>query len=568
MKGTILLLALLATSILAANAQEEFGTGLLFDQAAFVREVEKTPEFSNDGRRAGDLPRWFSLRPYTPYPKNQGAINSCIGWAMGYATMTTQRAYEKRLTNRKEITDNAFSALYIYNQIKEGSCMSGAFVQKAAAFLAQSGDCKSADFDFPYDDCERAPKPVLVSQSQNHIIKDYVALFDKETPAKTAVMRCKRSIAEGKPVVVGMNITESLKRVSKMDPYWQPSGSAMDKTLGGHALSVIGYNDSLGVFEIMNSWGPTWGDQGYFFVSYKNFMEHAFQGVQLILPELDLSPSELAAIEKRRQAAVEQQQKALMIKQQTQQSISNQIKTNPAAPEIQQAQAQIQQAEKTVQEAETVILEADLATASLAGDFVVRMPVTDDYGTPLKTNGQYVFEEIKPVWNGQYYELTKKDWMEGDMFQVVAENIKKDSYVYLFSLNGNNKAEIHWPRNQRFKEHLNGKEAEGAGEGALVAHSGAQIVIPGNDRVLTRENLLPDQVVVLYADKKIEDFQGRVVRMRDECQGEFPARLQQAFGDLLLPNEAIVFEKDKMRVRAEKLEGGTALAVVVKIINE
>ncbi len=570
MKGTIILLALCVTSMMRLAAQTDtldFATGLLQDDAAFKKEVEMTAEFSNDGRRAGDLPRWFSLRPYTPYPKNQGSINSCVGWAMGYAAMTTQRAYEKRIINRKEITDNAFSALYIYNQVKKGNCMAGAFVQDAAKFLSESGDCKSADFDFPYGDCERQPQAVLVSQSQNHVIKDFVALFDKETPAKTAVMRCKRSIAEGKPVVVGMNITESLKRLSPMDSRWTPSGMSSDKLLGGHALCVIGYNDSLGVFEIMNSWGPAWGDQGYFTVSYKNFMEHAFQAVQLVLPELQLTPMELAAIEKRKQAAVEQQQKALAIKQNAQMTLAGKV-TNPQAPEAVQAQTLIRQAEKTVEETNATLLDASLATSALAGDFVLRMPLTDDYGTPLKQNGQYVFEEVKPVWSGQFYQLEKKDWMEGDMFQVVAKNIKKDSYVYLFSLDGNNKAEIHWPRNQRFKENLNGKEAFGAGEGALVAHSGAEIVIPGNDRVLTRENLLADHLVVLYSDRKIEDFQQRVTLMRDETSGEFSARLKTVFGDLLLPVENVSFEKDQMRTNVEKLEGGSAVTVVVRVENE
>jgi hypothetical protein len=572
MKGTItitiLLLYCFAILDIPATAQEDFGTGLLVNETAFKNEVEMTPDFSNDGRRAGDLPRWFSLRPYTPYPKNQGSINSCVGWAMGYAAMTTQRAYEKRITNRKEITDNAFSALYIYNQVKEGNCMSGAYIPKAGGFLQQSGDCKSADFDFPYTDCERQPQAVLVSQSQNHLIKDFVALFDKDTPAKTAVMRCKRSIAEGKPVVLGMNISESLKRLSPMDYNWQPSGMASDKMLGGHALCVIGYNDSLGVFEIMNSWGPGWGDQGYFFLSYKTFMERSFQAVQLVLPELQLSPSELAEIEKRKQAAVEKQQKALLIKQQAEQTIAKQINTNPAAQEIIQAKILIQQAEQTAQEADATVLEANLATAALGGDFALRTPVTDDYGTPLKENGQYLFEEIQVEWNGSFYQLAKKDWMEGDMFQVVARNIKKDSYVYLFSLDGYNKAEIHWPRNQRFKENLNGREAFGKGEGALVAHSRAEIVIPGNDRVLTRENLLADYLVVLYSNQKIEDFQNRVVRMRDECTGEFPARLQQALGDVLIPVDSVNYEKNQMRMKAEKMEGGSAVVIVVKVENE
>lgn len=585
MKGTILIVAIFLFAAGMGRAQEPadtvFGTGLLVDQAAFSREVEMTPDFSNDGRRADDLPRWFSLRPYTPYPKNQGGINSCIGWAMGYAAMTTQRAFERRITNRKEITDNAFSALFIYNQVKEGSCMSGAFLHKAAQLLTQTGDCRSADFDFPYTECDREPKAELFNQSKNHLIRDFAALFDKDTPARTAVMRCKRSIAEGKPVVVGMNITESLKRLHKLDSKWQPSGSSSDKPLGGHALCVVGYNDSLGVFEIMNSWGPSWGDMGYFQVSYKTFTEYAFQGIQLILPPLELSPSELADIEKRKNAAYEQQQQALARRESASRAQSkadlalqeatdqgNLNKMEQAREVIRRSQLTRQEAESSLRQADRAIQDAELTTAALAGDFAVRVLLTDDFGTPLRENGRYLFEEATPHWTGAFYELDKKDWMEGDMFQVVARNIKKDSYVYLFSLDGNNKAEVHWPRNQRFEQDLNGHEAAGAGEGAMVAHSGAEIVIPGNDRVLTRENLLADHLCVLYSNVRIEDFRQRLIRMRDECRGDFEARLRIAFGDLLIPVQASGYETDMMRCRVEKPDGGTAVAIVVKVENE
>jgi hypothetical protein len=44
---------------------------------------------------------------------------------------------------------------------------------------------------------------------------------------------------------------------------------------GGHAMSVIGYNDEFegGAFQIMNSWGNRWGDNGIAWVRYRDF-EH------------------------------------------------------------------------------------------------------------------------------------------------------------------------------------------------------------------------------------------------------------------------------------------------------
>jgi C1A family cysteine protease len=40
------------------------------------------------------------------------------------------------------------------------------------------------------------------------------------------------------------------------------------KFLGGHAISIIGYNDADQAFIIRNSWGPEWGEGGFGRVSY------------------------------------------------------------------------------------------------------------------------------------------------------------------------------------------------------------------------------------------------------------------------------------------------------------
>jgi hypothetical protein len=38
--------------------------------------------------------------------------------------------------------------------------------------------------------------------------------------------------------------------------------------LGGHAVSLIGYDDAKRAWIIRNSWGPTWGENGFAYVSY------------------------------------------------------------------------------------------------------------------------------------------------------------------------------------------------------------------------------------------------------------------------------------------------------------
>jgi C1A family cysteine protease len=44
--------------------------------------------------------------------------------------------------------------------------------------------------------------------------------------------------------------------------------AAREKTLGGHAVVAVGYNDAQQRFLVRNSWGTGWGKKGYFTMPY------------------------------------------------------------------------------------------------------------------------------------------------------------------------------------------------------------------------------------------------------------------------------------------------------------
>ena len=169
-------------------------------------------------------------------------------------------------------------------------------------------------------------------------------------PPKTKVVRCKKSIAQGKPVVIGMKVTESFTNVNEENPVWIPKED--DKSLGGHAMAVIGYNDSLGVFEEMNSWGNQWGDKGFFFISYKDFTKTAFQGIQLILPEEKLSPRKKQSLIARMEKAESEKETAAIREKQLVVQIEEaqkivETESNPAA--VNTAQEEVKEAKKELQ---------------------------------------------------------------------------------------------------------------------------------------------------------------------------------------------------------------------------
>ena len=65
---------------------------------------------------------------------------------------------------------------------------------------------------------------------------------------------------------------------------WIPDSNDYKTNSAGHAMVVVGYNDSLygGAFELMNSWGTNWGNEGFIWIRYKDFDHFCHFGFELI----------------------------------------------------------------------------------------------------------------------------------------------------------------------------------------------------------------------------------------------------------------------------------------------
>jgi C1A family cysteine protease len=42
-----------------------------------------------------------------------------------------------------------------------------------------------------------------------------------------------------------------------------------ERILGGHALSLVGYDDEAQVYHVANSWGSNWGTDGFCTIPYE-----------------------------------------------------------------------------------------------------------------------------------------------------------------------------------------------------------------------------------------------------------------------------------------------------------
>ena len=428
MRTSLFLIPLLLCALFCeAQTRIRRGTGLVFDDAAYNAVQRQSPFRGHD---FGELPFTVSLKPYCPQPGDQGNLGSCVGWATAYGAYSIQQAIQKSWTDQQQITNAAFSPLFLYNQIKLSDCVGGSRIHEAVEFLQSNGDCAHADFNT--SDCYEEPAEPIKQKALNNRIKDYATLFSTaDADANFRIFKTKQSLADNKPVVVGMNINEGFSGLSAFNAVWNPNDGT--PYAGGHAMVVVGYDDSKGAFEIMNSWGTAWGDKGFFWVNYADFAQAVKYGFQIYLNQPNEQP------------------------------------TTPTNDPL-----------------------------ALAGSFRFR------YVLPYDNNGNGIqFDDARPFFNDNlgHYELERKDWKLGQLFQVIAQNNRPEEYVYVFSIDNDYKVNVHFPRSVAYNSKF-----YGFNEAPLVPQNNVEIIIPTPDTGLTITTLGTDYLVTLFANQPIDDF--------------------------------------------------------------
>ena len=254
-------------------------TGLLFDESAY----NNNPVISSfgDGSKSNDFgidTSKIDLTPYCPKVMYQRG-GTCVGWAVGYAALSIEQAVQNDWKNKRQITENAFSAHFIYNQIKIDDCDGGTFIDKALSFLQDNGDISSQEFDTS-PDCNIQPTDKQQTNALQNKIQNWDVLFRTYDPTHIKNQRMKFMLSQKKPVVVCMAIKNNFKEIRSPNGVWYPERKVNKndlKSYGNHAMVVVGFDDYFqgGAFKLMNSWGKSWGDKkGFCWIRYEDFPKY------------------------------------------------------------------------------------------------------------------------------------------------------------------------------------------------------------------------------------------------------------------------------------------------------
>jgi C1A family cysteine protease len=117
---------------------------------------------------------------------------------------------------------------------------------------------------WPYDISKFAEKP---SDDCYSIAKKYHSVEYKQL--EQDLNQFKQCLVQGLPFVFGISVYSSFETEQVRQTGIVPMPHlTTEKRLGGHALMCVGYDDTKQAFIVRNSWGTTWGIEGYCYIPY------------------------------------------------------------------------------------------------------------------------------------------------------------------------------------------------------------------------------------------------------------------------------------------------------------
>jgi len=221
------------------------------------------------------LPSSVDLSKDFPLPGNQGNQYSCVGWATAYAIKSYQERVE--IGWSLEPVEHRFSPAYIYNQINHGQDH-GSWLDEALNLVVDQG---VATLDqTPYNDHDYFTQPTDAARQE---ASQYKGLRWKTV---NGILEIKDALANHLPILAAIWVYGDLPRLRGPDSVYNTFGGGLQ---GKHAIAITGYDDQRygGALRIINSWGPVFGDGGYFWLPYTmaNQVINTDEGPQPVLIE-------------------------------------------------------------------------------------------------------------------------------------------------------------------------------------------------------------------------------------------------------------------------------------------
>ncbi|MFN7900378.1 MAG: C1 family peptidase [Synechococcaceae cyanobacterium] len=225
---------------------------------------------------APSLPTSVDLRAWCSPIENQQNLGSCTA----HAGASLVEYFERRAFGKH--TDSSRLFLYkVTRNLLHWTGDTGAFLRSTMYALTLFGTPPEEYYPYIIADFDKEPSAFCYAFAQSYQAISYFRLDPPGTRPADLLAQIKTYLNAGLPSMFGFTVYNSISQAASNAgkiPFPAPG----DRTAGGHAITVVGYDDNLkikntnpgatettGALLIRNSWGPAWGSGGYGWLPYQ-----------------------------------------------------------------------------------------------------------------------------------------------------------------------------------------------------------------------------------------------------------------------------------------------------------
>jgi len=208
---------------------------------------------------ASALPKSYDLRTKNKLPpvRNQGSCGSCWAFASMASVESSLLPSQKRDFSEQHLMEK--------HGFKWGPCKGGN-IDIAVAYLARwTGPLNESDLPYKY------AASMSETDAEKHV-QNVIYIPPRSGPSDNN--KIKDAVKKYGAVYASMYYDDLY-----YDPVYYSFYNPSEEE-GGHGVAIVGWQDNFdknkfkeippgnGAFIVRNSWGPDWGEDGYFYVSY------------------------------------------------------------------------------------------------------------------------------------------------------------------------------------------------------------------------------------------------------------------------------------------------------------
>lgn len=215
-------------------------------------------------QRPALLPKQVNLIPYVGEIENQLDTGSCVANASVSALELLMKKANKNVD---------LSRLFVYWNVREPypelrGQDKGSYLRDGFKSINHYGVCDESNWEFTKENLNTKPSQNIYEKAKSNKVLEYRRIFHRD------VNSVKDALSKGYPVIISTALGQKFMDLSGpwKNQRYGPVNSWSNKLVGYHALTIVGYDDSLNAFVVENSWSDQWGDSGLGKYPYLNLI--------------------------------------------------------------------------------------------------------------------------------------------------------------------------------------------------------------------------------------------------------------------------------------------------------